>query len=499
MNIMRRWVTPIKWICFLLLLAGALSVAAGVTERKESLRKYADLKKAAPLTDVLFLGSSHVINGIDPVLLYEEEGIASLNLGGHGSILPASYYELLLALSYASPRLVVVDGYMMDRDYHYLDEMTEDADDAEREASVSQLHLNLDVFPPGRTKLHAVRDLIADRGTRFEFLFPFLLYHNRWSALTADDVLPVGHSAEDNHLLGAEIRMGVDYRISPHEAVGEEVPDGTIHLGEQYLQMILAACRERDIDVALTFLPCNSTVTDRQTAERLEAVAAAEDLPCINLLKEPVVDPRTDYNDEGHLNLLGMTKVTRRIGTFLREHTDLPDRRGEEAYALWAHRAAERSKRLTDLLYETRSLPEALLLLSQDRTRASAVLYLSGTGAAIGDPAVRNLIDALLPDNTLREAAAAGEPFLLFLPEGEAPVFSHSGYGVSEWEDTALGPLETIRVDHFSAVYLDRNEEENLLDMEEDRLSDAQLILWTDDDNKERVLFNYNTEPTVIK
>ncbi|MBQ3790985.1 MAG: hypothetical protein II800_08630, partial [Lachnospiraceae bacterium] len=124
MNIMRRWVTPIKWICFLLLLAGALSVAAGITERKESLRKYADLKKAAPLTDVLFLGSSHVINGIDPVLLYEEEGIASLNLGGHGSILPASYYELLLALSYASPRLVVVDGYMMDRDYHYLDEMT---------------------------------------------------------------------------------------------------------------------------------------------------------------------------------------------------------------------------------------------------------------------------------------------------------------------------------------------------------------------------------------
>lgn len=500
MNVMRKGGFLIKWLIFLLLLTGAVFAAACVTKRKESDRKYADLKAAAPKADVLFLGSSHVINGINPVQLYEEYGIASVNLGGHGSILPASYYELLLALKYASPRLVVVDGYMMEKDYHYLDLMTEDVSEEVREASIGQLHLNLDVFPFSRTKLFAVRDLISDRKTQAEFLFPFILYHNRWSALEEDDYALPGRSGEANRLFGAEIRTGVAYRIAPHETGDEEISSDEIHLGEQYLQMILQTCRERGIEVALTFLPCNATSADRQTAARLSALSAAEGLPYLDLLAEPVTDPDTDFSDEGHLNLLGMTKVSRRVGAFLREQTQIPDRQGDPDYSLWEKRAAACDELLDNLASEAVSLPEALLTVAADPDSHHALLYLSGTGAAIGDPAVRHLLDVMIPGNGLREAAAAGEPALFVLPAG-GEGFDIAGYQVTDWLTTDMGSLEVIQVDRFTGLYLDGDEEDNLLDMEDGRLADAQLILLSPEDPsiRKHSLFYYNTESSVIK
>ncbi|MCR5674825.1 MAG: hypothetical protein K6G16_03870 [Lachnospiraceae bacterium] len=486
---MRKILPLCKCILFFVLVAGVLVVAFRVTGRKESIRKYADLHDASN-ADVLFLGSSHVINAVNPVQLYEDFGIASFNLGGHGSILPASYYELLCALDHFDPQLVVVDGYMMERDYHYVDEMTEAYTDSERAAAVSQLHLNLDIFPLSRTKIHAVRDLIADRSKQAEFFFPFILYHNRWSSLTGDDLISPDRSPLSNRLLGAEIRTGLDYRIAPHTMGDEEQDPDTVHTGEQYLQMILAACRERNIDVVLTFLPCNSTAEDRQTAARLEAVGAAEQIPCLNLLNEEIVDLRTDFSDEGHLNLRGMTAVTDRIGRFLNENLALPDRREDPAYRLWADRAEQYDKTLDDMLLQANTLSEALLMLSSGRTTRNAVLYLSGTGAAIGDPAVKNLLDAQLPGNVLRAATEKEEPAVFVLPANGTPS-AITGYQVTGWEETSLGELETIQVENFTGLYLDHNESDNLLDMEDNRLADAQLVLFSGDGTIEKRLIFY--------
>lgn len=486
---MRKILTVGKWILFLILLIAAVAVAARITGRKASERKYADLY-AADNADVLFLGSSHLINAVNPVQLYQEYGIASYNLGGHGSILPATYYELLCALDVFSPQLVVVDCYMMDRDYHYDDIMTDDFTDEDRASSVSQLHLNLDVFPLSRTKLHAVRDLISDQSIQMEFLFPFITYHSRWSELEGDDFVPSSASAKANHLLGAEIRMNVAWQIAPHTMGDDELSDEP-HMGEQYLQMILQTCRERGIDVALTFLPCNSTAVDRQMAARMEAVAQAEGIPALNMLEDDPTDLHTDYNDEGHLNLLGMTRTTDRIGSFLRDAYALPDRRGNAAYQLWADRAAEYDRSCREQLSESTSLTEALLLLAGSPDKRSAVLYLSGSGKAVADPAVLHLTDALAPGNTLRDAPPES-PLLLVLPSsGEALGFA--GYQVTDWEESAIGPLEVIQVENFTGVYLHHDESDNLLNMDEERLADAQLILLSADGSEieEHLIFNY--------
>ncbi|MBR4530658.1 MAG: hypothetical protein IKO80_10335, partial [Lachnospiraceae bacterium] len=464
----------IRCALFFALLGACLLIASRILMRKEGLRKYSDLHAALPRADVLFLGSSHVINGINPAELFDSCGIASYNLGGHGSTVPASYYELLLALREASPALVVVDGYMAEREYTYLDLMTPENTDAERENAVGQLHLNLDAFPLSRVKVYTVHALISDRKKREEFLFPFLIYHDRWSGLTADDPVPGMFSAQANRLLGGEIRTGVDWHIEPHE--GEEEPATEPLYGETYLQMILALCRERGIDMAFTMLPFNTTPADRRTAARLSVLAQAEGVPYLDLTAAGTDSLQGELFDDGHLNLIGMHRTTEAVGRFLAEQFDLPDRRGDADYSLWQRRAEEYRETLTGLQYGPERLTDALSALAADPDAPAAILYLRPEAAAIGDPAVRNLLDAVVPGNQLREAAAAGAPALFLFSRGGEEVQDLCGYRTQDWQESVIGLTELVQVERFTGLYLDHDESFNLLDMDEGRLSDAQLM-----------------------
>ena len=54
------------------------------------------------------------------------------------------------------------------------------------------------------------------------------------------------------------------------------------------------------------------------------------------MLDMGVVDYAEDcYDDVGHLNPDGASKTTAYLGQWLRENFDLPDHRGDSAYAHW--------------------------------------------------------------------------------------------------------------------------------------------------------------------
>jgi hypothetical protein len=62
-------------------------------ERKSSDFKYADYFEQDEDFDVLFFGTSHVINGIFPMELWNDYGIVSYNFGGHGNEIATSYWD----------------------------------------------------------------------------------------------------------------------------------------------------------------------------------------------------------------------------------------------------------------------------------------------------------------------------------------------------------------------------------------------------------------------
>ena len=116
-------------------------------ERKESRLKYISFFEQEADFDVLFLGTSHVINGIFPMELWNDYGIVSYNFGGHGNRLATSYWVMENAFDYTSPKLIVIDCYMLSEP----DKIASD---------FSHMHSVFDAFPFSKTKVNTVFDLL---------------------------------------------------------------------------------------------------------------------------------------------------------------------------------------------------------------------------------------------------------------------------------------------------------------------------------------------------
>ena len=120
-------------------------VVYNLTKRKNSNAKIADFFYQEEF-DVLFFGSSHMLNGIFPMQLWNDYGIVSYNMANYGERLVLSYYNLLLALEQTNaPKLVVIDTYMV----HHTDKLNK--------VKRVESHYTLDSYPISYTKYLTIK------------------------------------------------------------------------------------------------------------------------------------------------------------------------------------------------------------------------------------------------------------------------------------------------------------------------------------------------------
>lgn len=481
---MRRLYETVKIFLFFFLVLILICVAARLTQRKESQRKYQDFMELAEQVDVLFLGSSHVLNGINPLQLYTERGITSYNMGKPGGMVTESYWMLMNALDYCTPKCVVVDLWALDRDYQYVDVMNGCESEEELRNSVSLLHNNMDCWPLSRTKIAAVRDLIQDPEIRKEFLWDFTLYHDRWSTLEPDDFAALGGQLQSGYLLGAERRTELYLNPSVGQAddTAQTLPGKSVCM--EYLEKILSVCEERGIEVVLTFLPMASSYDqDRQAVNTAAQLAQERGILFLNMLPQEtqaVIDYYTDMSDDTHLNGNGMRKMTTYIGSVLQDMCALPDHRADASYAAWETRAAQWQ---SDEIWQLCVQPDFYTELGAiQNINASVVLYMRGDSKAIHDDTVRRFVKQLTGTSVIDEAALANGPYLLIRDASgsvsETPVhYEFAGEAQPEPFATLLGETEYIGMMNFGAVYVNGDYENNYLDMEEHYNDEVQLLI----------------------
>ena len=473
----------LKTFLFLVLLGTTLFVVALLVQRKESYVKNADFFNEARENhlDVLFLGSSHVINGVNPVTLYEDYGITSYNLGGHGSLMQETYWQLIRALDYCKPEYVVVDCYMLEKNYQYLDECEEGMTEDEITTSIEQLHLNMDAYPFSRLKMAALKDLVKDPDIRNQFLFDFIVYHDRWSELVKEDFGRLSGSAEINELMGAELRYGVKTDVDVYEPCGEGevLPEHTV--GEEYLMKIIDECQRDGIGVLLVYLPFSANTTDQIAANTAEEVAARYNVPYINMLKtEGVIDEASDLNDHGHLNAVGAVKVTEKIGEWLTQNADIPDHRGESGYEKWDSRCLEYHENIIDNILKGEDLRSELNILTEKDV--SSILFINQESDAFDDEGLVHLVENLSGTDKVKAAASEKGPYILINDAASGQSYEASGEEVLESVQTAMGELVYIPVEkNFRLLYPMDDENMNYLYDDSHTGEDIQLIIY---DNK---------------
>ena len=374
-------------VIVVLLLIFALAKTTDVMQRKSSDIKYIPFFEHARDYDVLFMGSSLVMNDIFPMELWHDYGITSYNFGTHSSQMATTYWVMRNALDYSEPKVVVIDCFTLQ-----FQQKTSD--------NFSFVHLAMDTFPLSMTKIRAVNDLLEDpeierrlnegiiteneKRTKIGLLWDYSVYHSRWDEINKDDFVVSGSKE-----YGAESRIRICEPGAVIENPGTTLSEETV--GMTYLKKIIEECRKRDIQVVLTYLP--HTIADENMWKEVNTtceIAKEYGVDYINFPDENIVDFSTDCFDAGaHLNPSGAFKVTDYLGKYLQDKYQLADYRNDTHYGYWNDDYKAYKEMKDSRLNDINDLNTYLMLLEDDDY---GFIMSVGDPSVFEDPATLNLL-----------------------------------------------------------------------------------------------------------
>lgn len=318
----------VLWLAALLCCLGLLDRAM---RRDDGERKYGEFFKSETGFDVLFLGTSRMMDGVQPMELWRDWGITSYNLANSSEVLDVTEQVLRITMEHHMPKVAMIDVFYV---HHAVDEAW----------TYSFRHMFYDEIPLSLSKFEAIRATLP-RSEWTEFLMPFSLYHSRWEELITGTAARMVDC--EPYMMGSELRAGYssEHAFSRTKKVHEgELP------GYDALRRIAAMCREQGVTPVFVALPGYATWEEQKMMNAVEHVAQECGAVFLNLFDAEglEIDPQKDcYDYLGHMNPDGASKTTAYIGAWLRENYDLADYRGQAGFERWeenlekyeAHRA----------------------------------------------------------------------------------------------------------------------------------------------------------------
>lgn len=277
--------------------------------------------------DVLFLGSSHSYFNTNTCLLYDDFGITGYDLGGGAQPPWITYYFLEEALKTQSPKAVVYDIYTTEREDDKFDH---------------NILMNLITMKPSLTKWNAIKTANFNNAVdELGVFFSFPYCHERYTELTEQDFAD-GSVMENYNGYTPKFSIIAKKELQSIEAVDADSVTKEKKISErkeEYIRKIIELCREEEIPLLFVNAPWPQLDEEaQQMYNYVEGIAEEYDVPFIDgnkKLEEMQIDYAEDAADASHLNYWGSRKYTAYLAKYLKEHYELPDRRGDQKYSHW--------------------------------------------------------------------------------------------------------------------------------------------------------------------
>ena len=350
-------------LLFLVLLILSLRACILLVEHKSSKIKYMDFFEKGKDYDCFLMGSSIMLNSVLPMEMWKDYGIASYNFGSSNCTPAEDFYIAREAMKYKKPKLVVID--MMG-----VVEFNDIGNGKYMWTQVEAQHTQFDCFPISKTKIEAVNDLFDIYDDRNDFLFNFMMFHNRWSELEEQDFcwkdklnVEKGALTNTGTLGKAEFLPYLENETTELEGVNYD-----------YFIKLVELCAKEDIDVLALYIPHPVEELNMRVANSLDPVAEKYDnLTYINMLNLGLQDPDTDFTtDNTHPNLSGALKISDFVGKYIRSNYELPDHREDREWIKDHLKYYEYKK---DNIVKQEALPYYLVQLCDDDFEADLHVY----------------------------------------------------------------------------------------------------------------------------
>lgn len=283
--------------------------------------------------DVLFLGSSNCFCTIDPLVLYEEYGIASYDFASSSQSMDISLLYLKEALKRQKPKVVALEvNYIPGQNTSGIGE--------------DSMLWGLTNMPLTVDKLKCIYQLLGKVDEEYmSYVFPLLRYHERWKEISKQDYT---YPSQDKTNWSKGYLRTDEVSDSPVD-LSEYRQEGTSWLDEravECLEEMVEICDKEGIELILFKSP-RAGWYQYFTIE-IEALAEEYGITFLDyntLVEEVGLDMAKDFRDIAHLNNQGSAKVSSHMGAYLKEHFSLPDRRADEKENSW-DKAVTYQKRL---------------------------------------------------------------------------------------------------------------------------------------------------------
>ena len=273
--------------------------------------------------DVVFIGSSHVIWGIDPNYIWEKTGMTSLDYGFPGLDIKNAYYGLKEVLKHKKPKVIVVDVFLL---YNESDAVGV----TNRMCNALPLSVNKIEMINSNTKLDTLSE-------RMDYYFPLHLYHTR--KLDTTDFtfkysnLELGHHVSFN-------------RLDSHFQYGDWQERDTLSKDEKsYFTRIVNLAKKENIAIIFTTIPhLSASFPLKSSWNSVEDFAKANNFTYLNLnkleyIKSTGLNYNEDVNDDSpsnsHLNYFGARKISLFLADMIQKKYHIEDKRKNKKYIAW--------------------------------------------------------------------------------------------------------------------------------------------------------------------
>lgn len=283
--------------------------------------------------DVLYLGSSYMRNGISPLEIWHDYGITGYARAGSQQAPIVSYYLLKEAFQTQSPKVVVYEASFL------VNTRTSEANDYDLREN--RLREAIDFMKLSPIKIELVKEIVAHSSLSYaDLLVPAYRYHERWTDLEeidfqALDAAPYAYKGQYPALTISSYETREDYMADG----GCDEPAALDATTAYYVERMQELCREHNAELLLVHMP--NTIWDDNRYKIISEYAQSRELVFLDystdkLRSEIGFNSKKDSGDGGaHLNIIGAGKVSKHLGSYLREQFHLEDKRSNRMYAGW--------------------------------------------------------------------------------------------------------------------------------------------------------------------
>ncbi|SFA86932.1 hypothetical protein SAMN05216249_10425 [Acetitomaculum ruminis DSM 5522] len=267
--------------------------------------------------DVLFFGSSHAAACFNPQEIYNNCGIRSYNLACEQQSILVSYYWLKEAIKYQSPKIVILDTYMM-FEFNQSEALN---------TSEPCTRMAIDAMKFSKVKYEAIKAICDnDKQQNLEsYIFKNIRFHTRWTDLTEQD-FTFKNLETHYELKGFAPLYRKGYKVEndyqPYFNYDTSVLSEPVPLMREYLDKIKKLCDENNIKLILVKTPTLRFDTSKHNYLTRYAKNNGIDFLDFNI-KEiydacDFVYPK-DMNDNEHSNIWGAKKISLYLADILKK------------------------------------------------------------------------------------------------------------------------------------------------------------------------------------